>query len=241
MRGLSLVVAGGGHSSSRCVGLSLSRPLLLRSTGSRRAGSVIVAHGPSCSAACGIFPDQGSNPRPLHWQADSQPLRHQGRAQLVWLRVKGELLGPASKGTISLTSYILLWLQFHLVAVGCEEWFHISIVVEGFALMKRIMDPFQGHFHMTRSFFSYFSSSPGLTSKPPAFQSTPAGVGIFFPPVLFSLQMACHEEEIKRKETVIVWIILCHPQKGSQGLGWIKKVMQIDWCWLEVNTSKSIP
>ena len=67
-----------GHSSSRCAGLSLSRPLLLRSTGSRRTGSVIVPHGPSCSAACGIFPDQGSNPCPLHWQADSQPLRHQG-------------------------------------------------------------------------------------------------------------------------------------------------------------------
>ena len=32
----------------------------------------------SCYAACGIFPDQGSNPRPLHWQADSQPLSHQG-------------------------------------------------------------------------------------------------------------------------------------------------------------------
>ena len=48
------------------------------STGSRRAGSAVVAHGPSCSAACGIFPDQGSNPCPLHWQADSQPLRHQG-------------------------------------------------------------------------------------------------------------------------------------------------------------------
>ena len=57
---------------------SLSRPLLLRSTGSRRAGSVVVAHGPSRSAACGIFPDQGSNPCPLHWQADSQPLCHQG-------------------------------------------------------------------------------------------------------------------------------------------------------------------
>ena len=78
MLGLSLVVASGGHSSSRCAGLSLSRPLLLRSTGSRRTGSVIVAHGPSCSAACGIFPDQGSNPCPLHWQADSQPLCHQG-------------------------------------------------------------------------------------------------------------------------------------------------------------------
>ena len=37
-----------------------------------------MVHGLSCSAACGIFPGQGSNPCPLHWQADSQPLRHQG-------------------------------------------------------------------------------------------------------------------------------------------------------------------
>ena len=81
MRGLSPVVASGGHSSSRCAGLSLSRSLFLRSTGSRRAGSVIVAHGPSCSAARGIFPDQGLNPCALHWQADSQPLRHQGSPQ----------------------------------------------------------------------------------------------------------------------------------------------------------------
>ena len=78
MQGLSLVAASVGHSLSWCMGLSLSRPLLLRSTSSRRAGSAIVAHGPSRSAACGIFPDQGSNPCPLHWQADSQPLHHQG-------------------------------------------------------------------------------------------------------------------------------------------------------------------
>ena len=78
VRGPSPVVASGGHSSSRCAGLSPSRPLLLQSTGSRRAGSVVVAHGSSCSVACGTFPDQGSNPCALHWQADSQPLRHQG-------------------------------------------------------------------------------------------------------------------------------------------------------------------
>ena len=78
VRGLSLVAASGGHSSSRCAGLSLSQPLFLRSTGSRRAGSAAVAHGPSCSVACGIFPGQGSNPCPLHRQADSQPLSHQG-------------------------------------------------------------------------------------------------------------------------------------------------------------------
>ena len=85
VRGLSLVAASGGRSSSRCAGLSLSRPRLLRSTGSRRAGSAIVAHGPRCSAACGIFPDQGSNPCPLHQQADSQPLRHQGSPACLFL------------------------------------------------------------------------------------------------------------------------------------------------------------
>ena len=85
VRGLSPVAASRGHSSSRCAGLSLSRPLLLRSTGSRRAGSVVVAHGPSCPTACGIFPDQGSNPCPLHWQADSQPLRHQGSPKGIFL------------------------------------------------------------------------------------------------------------------------------------------------------------
>ena len=74
VRGLSLVAASGGHSSSWCAGLSLLRSLLLRSTGSRRTGSVVVAHGPSRSTACGIFPDQGSNPCPVHWQTDSQPL-----------------------------------------------------------------------------------------------------------------------------------------------------------------------
>ena len=46
--------------------IAVRGPLLLRSTGSRRAGSVVVAHGPSCSAARGIFPDQGANPCPLH-------------------------------------------------------------------------------------------------------------------------------------------------------------------------------
>ena len=63
--------------------IAVRRPLtiaapLVGSTGSRRAGSATVAHGPSRSAARRIPPDQGSNPRLLHWQADSQPLHHQG-------------------------------------------------------------------------------------------------------------------------------------------------------------------
>ena len=91
VRGLSLVAVSGGHSSSRCAGLSLLRPLLLWSTGSRHAGSVVMAHGPSCSAACGIFPDQGSNPCSLHWQADSQPLCHQGSTKAGFLSISVQL------------------------------------------------------------------------------------------------------------------------------------------------------
>ena len=40
--------------------------------------SVVAHKGLSCSVACGIFPDQGSNPCPLRWQAHSYPLHHQG-------------------------------------------------------------------------------------------------------------------------------------------------------------------
>ena len=84
VRGLSPAAASGSHFPSRCMGLPPSWPLSLWSTGSRRAGSAIVAHGPSCSAACRIFPDQGSNPCPLHWQADSQPLCHQGSPSICF-------------------------------------------------------------------------------------------------------------------------------------------------------------
>ena len=58
---LSLVVASGGYSSLQCAGFSCCGAW----------ASVVVAHWLSCSVACGIFPDQGSNPCPLHWQEDS--------------------------------------------------------------------------------------------------------------------------------------------------------------------------
>ena len=73
-------------------GASHYHGLSLRSTGSRRAGSAVVAHGPSCSAACGILPDQGSNPCPLHWQADCQPLCHQGSPWIIFKANPGHLI-----------------------------------------------------------------------------------------------------------------------------------------------------
>ena len=52
--------------------------LLLQSTDTRVRGLDSVARGLSCPEVGGIFPDQGSNPCPLHWQVDCQPLDHQG-------------------------------------------------------------------------------------------------------------------------------------------------------------------
>ena len=52
-------------------GLSRFRSQVLEHRLSNRNGRL------SCSRACGIFPDQGSNPCLLHWQADSLPLSHQ--------------------------------------------------------------------------------------------------------------------------------------------------------------------
>ena len=117
VRGLSLVAVSGGNSSSRCAGLSLSWPLLLRSTSSRRAGSVVVAHGPSCSTACGIFPDQDSNLCPLYWQADSQPLHHQGSPSLHNFRNKAPvpLYQTVSNLSILFSQIMLLVLYLKVI------------------------------------------------------------------------------------------------------------------------------
>ena len=62
----------------------------LQACGSQQSchvGSAVVAHGPSCSTACGIFPDQRSNLCPLNWQVDSQTLCHQGSPSFIILHV----------------------------------------------------------------------------------------------------------------------------------------------------------
>ena len=121
MRGPSLAAASGVHSSSQCAGLSLSRPLLLWSTGSRRAGSAIVAHGPSCSAACGIFPDQGSNPCPLHWQADSQPLHHQGSPEVIFIMSSEICIYKLEKKPVSIF-LTCSQLNFNLIVKFNSPW-----------------------------------------------------------------------------------------------------------------------
>ena len=67
-----------GVQASHCNGFSRCRAQALGvwasvavARGLSSTGSVVVVHRLSCSTACGIFPDQGSNPCPLHRQAGS--------------------------------------------------------------------------------------------------------------------------------------------------------------------------
>ena len=90
-QGLLSVAASGGYSSLQCVGFPCCGAGALGRTGFSScssqapecAGATVVTHGLSRSAACGIFLDQGSNTRLLHWQADSLPLSLQG-SPIFW-------------------------------------------------------------------------------------------------------------------------------------------------------------
>ena len=66
--------------------------------------SVVVALGLSCSMACGIFPDQGSNPHLLHWQVDLQVDSH-------WATREALLLFSYSVVSDSLWSYELQYTR----------------------------------------------------------------------------------------------------------------------------------
>ena len=77
-----------GAQASYCGGFSCcgawdlgARASVVVAHGLQSAGSVVVAHGLDCSAACGIFPDQGSNPCPLRWAGGFLTTAPPGKSQ----------------------------------------------------------------------------------------------------------------------------------------------------------------
>ena len=132
--GLSLVVVSGGFSCCRAQVLGVS-------------ASVVVAHGPGCSMACGIFPDQGLNLCPLHWQVNAYalyyqcvcvlssvrlcdpwtvtcqvPLSMQFSRQEHCSRLSFLLPGDLSDlGIVSYVSYIGRWILYQLYHLGSPE------------------------------------------------------------------------------------------------------------------------
>ena len=87
-----------------------------------------MAHGLCCSAACGIFPGQGLIPRPLHWKAGSQPLRHQGSPIVVFISTPNRKikLGHRVSGfpEVLVLFFIIYYFYFLLAALGlrCCTW-----------------------------------------------------------------------------------------------------------------------
>ena len=104
------------------------------SCGARAVGawaSVVTAHGlsscgsqalehrlSSCSATCGIVPDQGLNPCLLHWQEGSLPFSHQGSPTKWFKKIYGLIFSEICLfcfPPLQLfgSSYLSLFLRFH--------------------------------------------------------------------------------------------------------------------------------
>ena len=71
VQGPSLVATRGGYSLVVVHGLIVMGGIsCCRAWVLQHADSLVVMHGLSCPAACGLFPDEGLNPCPLHCQVD---------------------------------------------------------------------------------------------------------------------------------------------------------------------------
>ena len=97
--------------------------------------SVVVAHGLSCSTARGIFLDQGLNPCPLQWQADSYPLRHLG-SPVVTKTATFTRQDCESWSTVLFICLFLAVLGLWLCGLfpGCGEQGCFPVQCEGFSL-----------------------------------------------------------------------------------------------------------
>ena len=77
-------MVSGGSSLVSVHSLLIAVVSLVRAHRLQNTGSVVVARGLSRPVICGIFSDQGSNPCPLHWQADSLPLSHHRSSRCIF-------------------------------------------------------------------------------------------------------------------------------------------------------------
>ena len=103
----SLVVESGGYSLDVVHGFLIGEASLVMehrlwdmqvsvvvTAGLKSTGSIPVAHGLSCSLACGIFLDQGLNLCLLRWQGDPSPMNHLGHPKTFALREFSSIFLP---------------------------------------------------------------------------------------------------------------------------------------------------
>ena len=152
--GCPLFLESGGVQASRCGGFSCCRAWALGCSGFSTCGSglcsrgsIVVAYRLSCFTACGSLPNQGSNPRLLHWQANSLPgKRHQGSPKQISFDLQN------------------IWLFFH----GFHFRFQalcFFIQRENFCLLSKCSDYANCTFWIFRVSFSPLTSGNFLTHK----------------------------------------------------------------------------
>ena len=74
-----------------------------------------------CSAPCGIFPDQGSNPGPLHWQVDSYPpCCHEHPEQRLLKGAQENVLYPAVDEAVSQPGPLLILTVIPTLSESCS-------------------------------------------------------------------------------------------------------------------------
>ena len=111
-------------------------------------GSVVVAYGLSCSVGHGIFLGQGLNLCPLHWQADSYLLYHQGSPWMLSFKpafslssfIK-RLFGPSSLSAIWMVSSaylrLLIFLPTILILACASSSLAFHMIYSALKLNKR--------------------------------------------------------------------------------------------------------
>ena len=82
------------------------------------------------------FPDQGSNPCPLHWKADSLPLDHQGSSNFEFIFVYGMRKCSNFILFFFINLFIYFWLRWVFIAAcglfsSCGEQELLLVVVRG--------------------------------------------------------------------------------------------------------------
>ena len=93
------------------------------------AGSVVVVHGLSCSVTCGVFPDQGSNSCPLHWQVGSLPLGHQRSPWNIFITPESFL-----RFASIFKKFYYLFLFLAVLGLHCCVSFSLVVASRGFSV-----------------------------------------------------------------------------------------------------------
>ena len=145
----------------------------LQLPGSRaELGLSSCGHGLSGCRACGIFPDQGSNLCPLHWQSDSYPLCQRGSPRNVFFHSSG---GQKSKDMLAGScTFWKLWRRIcslFLLASGDMPWSMSWNFLAGGRITPNPATIFTLHSPLC-AFFSLVSPSPQITQDEPLFPRT---------------------------------------------------------------------